>query len=121
MRSRTVLLGLRGFYAMYMMHGLFMPDTPGLAALRDLIDSWGMGPLLDRMISPHSSPRQFAESLTICLDQLFDQYEALMAQLVQDPYVFRIPGDATGAAGFVEAWMSALREQASAVRTSVAG
>ncbi|MET8941837.1 hypothetical protein ABZX28_33150 [Streptomyces rubiginosohelvolus] len=43
MRARTVLIGLRPFYAMYMLHGLFMPDTPGLAALRALIDERGMG------------------------------------------------------------------------------
>ncbi|WP_392676663.1 hypothetical protein [Streptomyces sp. LN785] len=111
-RARTVLLGLQGFYAMYMMHGLFMPDTPGLAALRDLIDSWGMGPFLGHMVSLNPSPRQFAEGLTVCLEPLFDQlYEALMAQLVQDPYIFRIPGDDTGAAGFMETWMSTLREQ----------
>ncbi|MFI5924036.1 hypothetical protein ACIA8M_36640 [Streptomyces anulatus] len=115
MRARAVLVGLRAFYAMYMMHALFMPDTPGLAALRDLIDSWGMGPFLAHMISLNPSPRQFTESLTVCLDPLFDQlYEALTHQLAQDPYIFRIPGDETGAAGFMETWMSTLREQAAA-------
>lgn len=115
MRARTVLVGLRAFYAMYMLHALFMPDTPGLAALRDLIDSWGMGPFLAHMISLNPSPRQFAESLTVCLDPLFDQlYEALTNQLAQDPYIFRIPGDETGAVGFMDTWMSTLREQAAA-------
>lgn len=114
-RARTVLLGLQGFYAMYMMHGLFMPDTPGLAALRDLIDSWGMGAILGHMISLNPSPRQFAESLTVCLEPIFDGlYEALMEQLAQDPYIFHIPGDDTGAVGFMETWVRALRELAAA-------
>ncbi|WP_405401080.1 hypothetical protein [Streptomyces sp. NBC_01104] len=67
------------------------------------------------MISLDPSPRQFAESLTVCLDPLFDQlYEALTNQLAQDPYIFRIPGDETGAVGFMDTWMSTLREQAAA-------
>lgn len=114
-RAREVLLGLRGFYGLYMMHALFMPDTPGLAALRDLIDSWGVGPLLGYMISLNPSPRQYAESLTVCLEPLFDRlYEALMEQLEQGPYIFRTPGDETGAVGFMETWLRTLREQTAA-------
>jgi hypothetical protein len=67
LRAHTVLLGLRWFYAMYMMHGLFMPDTPALVALRDRIDASGMFPVLDYVISVSPSPRQFAETLAICL------------------------------------------------------
>ncbi|WP_455362137.1 hypothetical protein [Streptomyces sp. SYSU K21746] len=32
MRARTVLIGLRPFDAMYIMHDIFMPDTPALDA-----------------------------------------------------------------------------------------
>uniref|UniRef100_A0AAU3GJR2 Uncharacterized protein n=1 Tax=Streptomyces sp. NBC_01401 TaxID=2903854 RepID=A0AAU3GJR2_9ACTN len=120
--ARTVLLGLRMFYGLYMMHGLFMPDTPGLAAMRDLIDSWGMGPFLDHMISLAPSPRQYAESLAMCLEPLFGHlYEALMEQLAQSPDVFQIPGDETGAAGFMETWMTTLREQAAAAEEATDG
>ncbi|MEU8679579.1 hypothetical protein [Streptomyces sp. NPDC048560] len=67
------------------------------------------------MISLSLSPRQFAESLTVCLELLFDQlYEALMEQLEQDSYISRTPGDETGAVGFMETWLRTLREQTAA-------
>ncbi|MFC8093413.1 hypothetical protein [Streptomyces sp. NPDC057301] len=112
LRARTVLLGLRMFYGLYMMHALFMPDTPALAALRARIDEWGMFPVLDHVISLSPSPRHFAEGLAVCLEPLFDGlYETLMEQLAADPALFRIPGDKGGAAGFMEAWTRTLREQ----------
>ncbi|WP_405763933.1 hypothetical protein OHU34_43535 [Streptomyces sp. NBC_00080] len=114
-RARTVLTGLRGFYGLYVMHGLLMPDTPAQAALRQRIDEWGMFPFLDHLITVSPSPGQFAESLAVCMEPPFDNlYEALMEQLAADPYVFRIPGDDTGAAGFGETWMRTLREQTAA-------
>jgi hypothetical protein len=110
-RARTVLVGLRCFYGLYVLHGLLMPDTPALAALRQRIDEFGMFPVLDQVIAISPSPRQFAEGLAVCLGPLFDNlYEALMEQLMQDPGIFRIPGDETGAVGFGESWMRTLRE-----------
>ncbi|MDX2571427.1 hypothetical protein QBA57_41605 [Streptomyces scabiei] len=110
-RARTVLLGLRWFYGLYVMHGLLMPDTPAQAALRQLIDEWGMFPLLDHVIAVSPSPGQFAESLVVCMEPIFGNlYEALMEQLAVDPDVFRIPGDETGAVGFGEKWMRAMAE-----------
>ena len=32
--------------ALYLMHALLMPDIPGLAALRAIIDAFGAGPIL---------------------------------------------------------------------------
>ncbi|MEV5149815.1 hypothetical protein AB0L14_37005 [Streptomyces sp. NPDC052727] len=110
-RARTVLLGLRGFYWLYMMHGLFMPDTPALAALRNLIDECGMGPVLDHAIALSPSARQLGENLAICMERPFDGlYETLVEQLGKDPDVFSITGDATGPAGFDETWLRAVRE-----------
>ncbi|MFJ5829588.1 hypothetical protein [Streptomyces sp. NPDC093089] len=112
-RARTVLIGLRPFYAMYMLHGLFMPDTPGLAALRARIDERGLGPVLDQVISISPTPQQFAEGLVACLGGMLDElYEALMTQLATDSHVFRIPGDEHGAAGFMNTWTHTLHEQA---------
>ncbi|CAM5658794.1 hypothetical protein SCANM63S_03539 [Streptomyces canarius] len=71
-RARTVLLGLRMFYWLYMMHGLFMPDTPALAALRNLIDECGMGPVLDHAVALNPSARQLGENLAVCLGPPFD-------------------------------------------------
>ncbi|MER5914985.1 hypothetical protein ABT124_32110 [Streptomyces sp. NPDC001982] len=110
-RARTVLLGLRWFYLLYVMHGLLMPDTPAQAALRQRIDEWGMFPFLDHVIAVSPSPGQFAESLAVCMEPPFDNlYEALMEQLAEDSGIFRIPGDETGAVGFGETWMRAMAE-----------
>ncbi|MFI0813554.1 hypothetical protein [Streptomyces echinatus] len=110
-RARTVLLGLRGFYGLYVMHGLFMPDTPALASLRERIDAWGMGPVLDHVIALNPSPRQLAENVAVCLGPPFDGlYELLMEQLTADPDIFRLPGDDTGLAGFMETWTRTLYE-----------
>lgn len=115
-RARTVLVGLSGFYGLYVMHGLLMPDTPAQAALRQRIDEWGMFPVLDHVIAISPSPRQFAESLGACLEPFFDNlYETLMEQLAQDPAIFHIPGDETGAVGFGETWILTLRELANGV------
>jgi hypothetical protein len=85
-RARKVLVGLSGFYALYVLHGLLMPDTPALAALRQRIDEGGMFPVLDRIIAINPSPTQFAETLAVCLQPLLDDlYEALMAQVAAGP------------------------------------
>jgi hypothetical protein len=110
-----VLVGLSGFYGLYVMHGLLMPDTPALAALRKRIDEFGMFPFLDRIIAIAPSPTQFAETLAVCLQPLLDNlYEALMAQVAAGPDLFRLPGDETGAAGFMEKWIRTLRERSPA-------
>ncbi|MFJ5157052.1 hypothetical protein ACIQCF_37070 [Streptomyces sp. NPDC088353] len=109
-RAWTVLVGLSGFYALYVMHGLLMP---ALAALRQRIDDFGMFPFLDRIIDINPSPTQYAETLTVCLQPLLDNlYELLMEQLAADRDVFRIRGDERGTAGLMETWMRALQEQA---------
>ncbi|GGT02639.1 hypothetical protein GCM10010206_76560 [Streptomyces cinerochromogenes] len=110
-RAREVLVGLRGFYGLYMLHGLLLPDTPAQAALRQRIDAWGMFAFLDHMIAISPSPVQFAESLAMCTEPLLDSlYETLMEQLGEDPGIFSLPGDDTGPVGFGETWMRTVRE-----------
>lgn len=117
LRARTVLLGLRMFYGLYAMHALFMPDTPALVALRAKIDEWGMFPILDYVIPLSPSPTYFAQGLAVCLEPLFDGlYETLMEQLTAEPGLFQLPGDETGAAGFMETWIRVLREQTARAR-----
>ncbi|MFG3187087.1 hypothetical protein [Streptomyces nigra] len=117
LRARTVLGGLRMFYGLYAMHALFMPDTPALAALRAKIDEWGMFPILDHVIALSPSPTYFAQGLAVCLEPLFDGlYETLMEQLTAEPGLFQIPGEETGAAGFMETWIRVLREQTARAR-----
>ncbi|WP_405417545.1 hypothetical protein [Streptomyces microflavus] len=112
LRAREVLLGLQGFYAMYVWHALWMRDTPGLAALRTVIDERGMFPVLDHMVGLFPSSTQFAEALAACLEPYLDElYRALMEQLAANPAIFHLPGDDTGAAGFMDTWLRTLREQ----------
>ncbi|MGV9252813.1 hypothetical protein [Streptomyces sp. NPDC003697] len=116
-RAREVLVGLRCFYGLYLLHGLLLPDTPAQAALRQRIDEWGMFPFLDHVIAINPSPRQFAESLALFLEPFFDNlYEVLMEQLTADPDIFRLPGDDTGPAAFMEAWTHTLHESRDARR-----
>ncbi|MFF1284487.1 hypothetical protein ACFVY4_27570 [Streptomyces sp. NPDC058299] len=111
LRAREVLVGLRMFYALYVLHGLLLPDTPAQAALRERIDEWGMFPFLDHVIAIDPSPMQFAESLAVFLAPFYDGlYQVLMDQFAEDPDIFNIPGDDTGPAGFGERWMRAVRE-----------
>ncbi|MGW1588046.1 hypothetical protein [Streptomyces sp. NPDC002386] len=55
-RAREVLVGVRMFYALYVLHGLLLPDTPAQAALRQRIDDWGMFPFLDHVIATTPPP-----------------------------------------------------------------
>ncbi|MGW3660037.1 hypothetical protein ACWD6R_32310 [Streptomyces sp. NPDC005151] len=110
--ARTVLTGLRGFGAMYFMHALFMPDTPGLAALRERIDASGMGAALIGMLNLSASPAVFAWDLTVCLDRSWHElHDALFDQLISDPRLFDLSGQEPGAAHFMDTWIRAAREQ----------
>lgn len=116
-RAREVLVGLRGFYGLYVLHGLLLPDTPAQAALRQRIDELGMFPFLDHVIAINPSPRQFAESLAVFLEPFFDGlYQILMDQFAENPDIFSIPGDETGAVGFGERWMRSMEELTKSAR-----
>ncbi|MFF9179368.1 hypothetical protein [Streptomyces sp. NPDC014793] len=55
-RARKMLVGLRMFHALYVLHGLRLPDTPAQAALRQRIDDWNMFPFLDHVIATTPPP-----------------------------------------------------------------
>lgn len=112
-RARTVLIGLRPFYAMYFLHALLMPNTPALAAVRARIDERGVGPLLIGLVSVDPSPTEFAAQLVSCLDEMWHElYQALTNQVLDDPDLFCLPGSDTRATGFMETWTRTLQEQA---------
>ncbi|MFB6677408.1 hypothetical protein ACFCWG_34370 [Streptomyces sp. NPDC056390] len=59
-----------------------------------------------------ATPWRFTEGLVACLGPILDElYEALVQQLSADLNVFHLPGDETGAIGFMETWIHTLREQ----------
>lgn len=76
-----------------------------------------MFPILDHVIALSPSPTYFAQGLAVCLEPLFDGlYETLMEQLTAYPGLFQLPGEETGAAGFMETWIRVLREQTGRMR-----
>ncbi|SEE37272.1 hypothetical protein SAMN05428938_8042 [Streptomyces sp. KS_5] len=111
-RARTVLLGLQPFYLLYMLHGLLLPDTSGLAALREVIDDHGMGKFLTHFIAFAPTPLYFAHGVAACIDSpaVDALYEALMEQYAADPNIFGLPGNTDGFLGFIEVWFRTLEE-----------
>lgn len=69
-QARTVTNGLSAFGAMYLMHALLMPDTPGLAALRARIDELGITQMLMGMASGRRTTRGFVSNVIGCLHPL---------------------------------------------------
>ncbi|MFD9041163.1 hypothetical protein [Streptomyces bottropensis] len=110
-RARTVLHGLQPFYVLYMLHGLALPDTPGLAALRERIDERGMGLRLTQTISFTPIPLYFVRGVTGCLlPELDALYEDLMEQYTANPKIFDLPDHTDGFLGFLDAWNRTLEE-----------
>ncbi|MGI5372568.1 hypothetical protein [Streptomyces iakyrus] len=107
------MIGLRGFYGLYVLHGLLLPDTPAQAALRQRIDDLGVFPLLDHVIAINPSPGSSPSFLVVCLEPFYDNlYETLMEAALGRPGHLSCPGDETGVVGFGEAWVGAVTRSA---------
>ncbi|MDX2591343.1 hypothetical protein PV343_03380 [Streptomyces sp. WI03-4A] len=110
LRAREVLVGMRMFYALYVLHGLLLPRTP---PRRPRCGSGSTSGACSRSwtTSSPSTPPPFAESLAVFFEPLFDGlYQILMAQFAENPDIFSMPGDDTGAVGFGERWMRTVAE-----------
>lgn len=85
-RGREVTLGLAGFGALYMMHALLMPDTPGLTRLRALVDATGTAPLLIDFARTMMRPRRAAMSLATFMAPWYQRmYDELTAAVAEGP------------------------------------
>ncbi|WP_432867360.1 hypothetical protein [Microbispora rosea] len=108
-RARKVLYGLSGFGAMYLMHALLMPDTPGLAALRARIDELGVGLLLMDMCTGMNRTRYAAANLVSCLEPWPGAiYELLSDQVVSGPPLIEGPDSEETGERFMEEWLAAM-------------
>ncbi len=108
-RARTVLYGLSGFGAMYLLHGMLMPDTPGLAALRAHIDELGIGPLLMNICTGMNRTRYAATNLVTCLDPWPDAiYELLSDKVASGPPLIEGPDSKETGEKFMEEWLAAM-------------
>ncbi|MET8008070.1 hypothetical protein [Nonomuraea glycinis] len=117
-RARTVLYGLSGFGAMYFMHALLMPETPGLTALRARIDKLGVGTLLMIMCTGMNRTHDAAANLISCLDPWLDAiYDHLLDQVTNGPPLLHGPDSKETADKYMESWIAAIKNLGSTVKT----
>jgi hypothetical protein len=111
-QAREVATGLAGLGAMLLMHGLLMPDTPALAALRTRTHELGIAPVLMHLARQVHQPRGIASAIATCLDPFYlDLYKSLR-EFVSDgpPLLHRAGDDEHDPERYMDDWISSLRE-----------
>lgn len=116
--ARGVALGLAGFGAMLLMHGLLMPDTPALAALRAKINELGAGPVLVNLARQAIQPQGVASAIASCLDPVYATlYQSLLELAAAGPPLLRQAGDDEhDPERFMETWLSSIHALSSTSR-----
>jgi len=111
-QAREVATGLAGFGALLVMHGLLMPDTPGLAALRGRISELGMGPLLMNLARQVMRPPGVAFAIATCLDPAYLGLYKSLSELVAagPPLLHQAGDDEHDPERYMETWLSSIRE-----------
>jgi len=111
-QAREVAAGLADFGALLVMHGLLMPDTPGLAALRARISEFGAGPMLINLARQVMKPPGVASAVASCLDPMYSAlYRSLSELVASGPPLLHLAADAEhDPEHFMETWLSSLRE-----------
>ena len=109
-RARDAAHGLSGFGAIYLLHALLMPDTPGLAAFRALIDELGIAQILINMSRAVHTTRGFVDILVACLHPMYQAVHGyLSSQLANGPQLFHGSDDEHTAAKFMADWIAAIQ------------
>lgn len=110
-QAREVAIGLSGFGAMLLMHGLLMPDTPGLAALRASTNELGAGPMLVNLARQVMQPSGVASAVASCLDPAYSVlYQSLSELVAAGPPLLHQAGEAEhDPERFMETWLSSIR------------
>ena len=110
-QAREVAIGLAGFGAMLLMHGLLMPDTPGLAALRARINELGAGPLLMNLARQVMQPQGVASAIASCLDPAYLALHQSLSKLIAagPPLLHQAGDDEHDPERFMETWLSSIR------------
>ena len=109
--AREVATGLAGFGAMLLMHGLLMPDTPGLAALRAGIDQLGVAPVLVNLAQQAMHPRRVASAIATCLNPAYSTlYQSLSKLAAAGPPLLHQAGDDKhDPERFKQTWLASIR------------
>lgn len=119
-RTAQLLAGIGG---LYVMHGLLMPDTPGLAHLREQLDASGFGVIVAQLVPLMINPTGVPQALVMCLmpvmGALAAHFEALLAQQADTGRgLLWLPGDEHGSAeAYMEAWTGRVHQLAERSRT----
>jgi hypothetical protein len=108
--AREVTIGLAGLGALLLMHGLLMPDTPGLARLRATTNQLGVGPGLINLARQVMHPSSVASAVATCLDQFYSElYHSLSEFVAAGPPMLHLAGDDEhDPERFMETWLSSL-------------
>lgn len=120
--ARGVAHRLAGIGALYVMHGLLMPDTPVLARLRAHIDASGFAlvvtQLVPQVINPSGVPHALMMGLSPEMAALADWLEAPLAEQSDTGQgLLRLPGaEEDGAEAFMQAWIGQLHDLADRAR-----
>lgn len=98
------------FGAVYLMYALLIPDTPGLAALRALIDELGLTQILIIMSRAMHTTRGFADTLVSYLHPIYQAiYGYLHSQVTTGPPLFHGPDDEHTAEKLMTDWIATIR------------
>ena len=109
--ARAVATGLAGFGALLLMHGLLMPDTPGLVTLRARINELGTGPMLMNLARQVTQPRGIASAIASCLDPAHSALYQSLSELAAagPPLLHQAGDDEHDPERFMETWLSSIR------------
>jgi hypothetical protein len=111
-RSRRVTHELMAFGALYFMHALLMPDTPGLAALRALIHQMGIGQALMAMSLGGHRTRNFNDNLVSCLHPIYQVIHHLLStQATTGPPLW--PSGEDAAQKYMAGWLDTIKKAGS--------
>jgi hypothetical protein len=106
-QARTVAYDLADYGSLHLSHALLMPDTPGMAALRSLINDLGLAPWLMNILLTIHDTEGFATCLASCLHPVYSATHKILADQVAALPPF--PGTEEGARSFVTEWFDAIR------------
>jgi len=116
--ARAVAAGLAGFGALLLMHGLLMPDTPGLAALRVRINELGTGPMLMNLARQVTQPQGIASAIASCLGPAYSALYQSLSELAAagPPLLHQAGDDEHDPERFMQTWLSSIEALSSRSR-----
>ncbi|MEV6653903.1 hypothetical protein [Streptomyces sp. NPDC051219] len=121
-RARQRAQQLAGIAGLLFFHGLLMPNTPALAALRAAFTATGLAPLLQlmmpQMLNPTGVPHALATCLTPAGAQLADLVEALLLQHAEHGLLTGPGSQHPTAEAYMAAWLDALDDALARTRTA---